>query len=99
MKWQHLSSLPSPVNGTVLLEEAEITLIMDKSAETKVVVDDDVALGDAELFRSRLGLRRLLRGDDSSPEIFHGPFELAGDAFDLYQRILRLVSPDEEMRG
>ena len=37
MKWQHLSPLPSPVNGTTLLEEAEITLIVDESAETKVV--------------------------------------------------------------
>ena len=38
--------------GTTLLEEAEIIEIVDKSVETKVVVDDDVALNDAELFWS-----------------------------------------------
>ena len=71
----------------------------DKSAETEVVVNDDVALGDTEFFRSRLGLRRLLRRGYSSPEISHSPFELAGDAFNLHQRILSPVSPDKDVRG
>ena len=50
-------------------------------------------------FWSRLCLRHLLHGGDSSTEIFHGIFELAVDAFDLHQRILRPVYLDEDVSG
>ena len=41
-------------------------MIVDQRAETKVAVNDDVALGDAALFRSQLDLRRLLHGGNST---------------------------------
>ena len=49
------SFLPSPgttCRCTTFLEEAEIALVMDKSAKTKVVANDNVTLGDAEFFRA-----------------------------------------------
>ena len=83
------SSLPSPFNGNTLHEETKIISIVDKSLETEVAANDDVALS----------LRHLLHGGISSPEISHGLFELAEVVFNLYQYILRPVSPNKDMRS
>ena len=75
---------PSSERPTTLLEEAKIALIVDNSAETKVVVNDNAGFSDADLFRSQLGLRHPLGEGDSSLEISHSPFELTGNSFHLH---------------
>ena len=48
----NISSLPSPVDGPTLLKETKIALVVNMGAKTKVVVNDDVTLSDAEFFWS-----------------------------------------------